>query len=138
MDDFVGSKAALLYEGKLVMFLRDDRPGLRFANLWDFPGGGRENNETPTECLLREVDEEFSIKLGPNQIVWEKEYPAVHDPSLKGHFFVANVTKEQIDKIKFGEEGQKWGLVSVEDFFSRDDIVPHFKGRLQDYLDSVE
>jgi len=138
MEDFDGVKGALFFEDKMIVFLRDDKPGLLHSNLWDFPGGGREGNETSEECLIREVDEEFSIKLDPNQIVWEKEYPAMHDSSLRGRFFVANITKEQVDGIEFGDEGQRWEFISVEDFFNHESFILPLKGRLQDYLDSLE
>ena len=44
---FHGVKAALLFGDKILVYKRDDKPGLRFANLWDMPGGGREGDETP-------------------------------------------------------------------------------------------
>ena len=47
MMDFHGVKVAVLVGDKLLMHLRDDKPGLFNANMWDFPGGGREGNETP-------------------------------------------------------------------------------------------
>ena len=134
MSNFVGVKVALLFGDKLLVFLRDDKPGLRFAGMWDFPGGGRENNETPFECIVREVDEEFSIKMKPESILWQKAFPAMHDPKLTGYFMVARITQGDIDDIKFGSEGQKWTLMAVEEFLSRDDVVPHLKERLSTYL----
>ena len=134
MNDFVGVKAALLFESKLLVFLRDNKPGLRFAGMWDFPGGGRENEETPFECLAREVDEEFSIKLKPEAVIWQKAFPAMHDPKLIGYLAVARISKEDIDGIKFGSEGQKWTLMDVQEFLDRDDVVPHLKDRLSEYL----
>lgn len=135
-EDFIGTKTALFYDTKLVTFLRDNTPGLRFANMWDFPGGGREGNETPMQCLQREVKEELGIALTEDQILWQKEYPAMHNPRLRAYFFVTRINKEQHDSIRFGTEGQRWELVSVSEFMSRDDAVPHLKTRLQDYLDS--
>lgn len=137
MDDFVGVKAALFVGEKLLVFLRDDKPGLRFAGMWDFPGGGREGDETPFECLAREVGEEFGIILRPESVLWQKEYPAMHDPTLRAYFIAARITQEDIDVIKFGSEGQKWALMDTQEFLTRDDVVPHLKGRLSDYLKEV-
>lgn len=135
MPEFTGCKIALLLEDKLVMYLRDDKPGLQFANTWDFPGGGREGEEAPFECVSREVTEEFSIRLDPSQVIWKKEHPSMRDPNARAYFFVARITLEQVTAIKFGNEGQRWELVNVDDFIFRDDIVPHLKSRFQDYLD---
>ena len=136
MNGFVGVKIALFCDNKLLVCLRDNTLGLRFANLWDFPGGGREKSETPVECAIREVNEEFAIKLVPDSIVWQKEYPAMHDSTLRAYFMVAKISQNEIDNIKFGGEGQRWKLMSIDEFLSRNDAVPHLKQRLQDYLNT--
>lgn len=38
---FDGAKLALYLGEKLAVILRDDLPGLLFADHWDLPGGGR-------------------------------------------------------------------------------------------------
>lgn len=134
---FTGSKAALIFNDQLLVFLRDDTPGLRFRNLWDFPGGGREGEESPFETLNREVQEEFGITLTERAVLWKKEYPAMHDPSERAFFFVINLTQTEIGNVVFGGEGQRWQLMPIDEFLSRNDVVPDLKGRLKDYLDSV-
>ena len=52
---FDGAKLALYVGEKLAVILRDDTPGLPFADHWDLPGGGREGEETPLGCALRPV-----------------------------------------------------------------------------------
>lgn len=134
MNDFVGVKIALFIGDKLLVYLRDNKPGLQFAGLWDFPGGGRENNETPEETAIREVYEEFSIALNHNRIIYKKEYPSMVDPKRRAYFCVAKLPKETADKIIFGNEGQSWKLMDMEEFLLRTDVVPHLKIRLSDYL----
>ncbi len=52
MEDFIGVKAALLLDDKIIVIQRDNKPGLPFANLWDLPGGAREAaDETLLACL---------------------------------------------------------------------------------------
>lgn len=137
MTDFSGVKAALLLDdNQLLIIQRDNKPGLRFAGLWDFPGGSREDNETPFECVAREVEEELDIKLIESEIIWRKTHPAMHDPNLTAYFMVVKITQDDIDSIKFGDEGQGWKLVSIDEFMNSKDVVEPLKGRLQGYLAS--
>jgi 8-oxo-dGTP diphosphatase len=71
VNAFVGVKIGLLLEDKLIVIQRDNKPGLRFAGLWDFPGGGRDGQESPFECAAREIDEELAVTLKPSSIVWQ-------------------------------------------------------------------
>jgi 8-oxo-dGTP diphosphatase len=135
--NFSGCKIALLFGDKLIMQLRDNKPGLRFANMWDFPGGGRENEETPVECAIREIQEEFGITIKPESFIWQKEYPAMHDPNLKAYFLVGQVSKKEVDSIRFGDEGQRWDFMDFDTFFESKEVVPDLKGRFKDYLDTI-
>ena len=133
--EFHGVKAALLAGDMLVMHLRDNKPGLFNANMWDFPGGGREGDETPKECAVREIEEEFGIKIDPDSFVWEKVYPAQKDPNQKAYFMVAHIPVSILDKVKL-TEGQDWQLFTQEEFFEKEDVIPALKERFQDYLDA--
>ena len=46
-------------EGKFLIAKRNK--GKHLENKWEFPGGKIEPQETPKECLLRELEEEFGI-----------------------------------------------------------------------------
>jgi 8-oxo-dGTP diphosphatase len=47
--------------GRVILQLRDDKPGLIHANLYSFFGGAVEPGETPSAAALRELSEELSI-----------------------------------------------------------------------------
>ena len=49
--------------GRLLVYLRDNKPDIPFPNHWDFFGGHVEEGETPDEGLVREVKEELGIEL---------------------------------------------------------------------------
>jgi len=49
--------------GEVLLRLRDDKPGLRFANHWDVIGGAIEPGETERLAALREVEEEIGLRL---------------------------------------------------------------------------
>jgi len=52
--------AVLERDGKILVARR--RPGLRFAGLWEFPGGKLEEAEEPARGLERELAEELGIR----------------------------------------------------------------------------
>jgi mutator protein MutT len=49
--------------GELLLYLRDNKPGIPFPQHWDLFGGHIEDGETPDEALVREVKEELNYDL---------------------------------------------------------------------------
>lgn len=117
------------------MHLRDNKPGLFNANMWDFPGGGRENAETPEQCGMREIKEEFGIVMPASAIIWQKVYRAQKDPNRKAVFMVAELNGLNVKNIQL-TEGQKWEWFDQETFFEKSDVIEALKTRFRDYLDS--
>lgn len=134
MSDFTGVKAALFYHDKLLVYQRDNKPGLRFAGMWDFFGGGREAGETPFACLCRELQEELDIVIDKDQVVFSKIFPAAHDVTIDAWFMAVDLTKEQAQNFHFGSEGQQWHWMTSEEFLAKEDAVSGMKQRLQAYL----
>lgn len=54
--------AALITESGRV-FVAKRNPAARMPGLWEFPGGKIEKDETPEQCLRRELLEEFEIDV---------------------------------------------------------------------------
>ena len=59
--------AILVNDGMLLIAKRG--PSARLPNLWDLPGGKVEPNETPRECLMRELREAFGIEATVKEYV---------------------------------------------------------------------
>jgi 8-oxo-dGTP diphosphatase len=121
--DFVGAKAALFCGDGILTYLRDDRPGLGWAGQWDLPGGGREGSETAETCLLRELDEEFGLILGPDRLVWGRVFPSIIDAARPSVFFAGRLSPEEVAAVRFGDEGQGWALMPRALWLSRPDAV---------------
>ena len=132
--DFQGAKLALFVGDALAVILRDDDPNIVLPNHWDFPGGGREGNETPLGCALRETWEELGVHIDPASVVWGKRFVR---PSGDKWFFVAHVSARVAAKITLGDEGQMWRLVSPEHYFELPNHIAQFAGRLRLYQSGV-
>ena len=118
-----------------MTILRDDKEGIPWPNMWELPGGGREGDETPFECVAREVYEELSIQLSKEDIVWSWIYPSMLDENKNSVFLVGQLTKEQFDSIVFGDEGQSYKLVSLEEFLTSDRVIPQLQERVRGYVE---
>lgn len=70
MQLFVGTKALIRYEGK-VLLLRESTEYIDGAEQgkWDVPGGRIDPNETLEEGLLREVEEETGLKVTRGELL---------------------------------------------------------------------
>src|SRR5580765_6170846 len=124
MKDFSGTKVALINNNRVLVILRDDKPGIDFPGMWDLPGGAREDGELPIEVAVREVREEVGLDLKSSRPVWQKIYPAVADPNKTAYFLVFNISDKQLKKAKLGDEGRDWKMVRFEDFLSNKNAVP--------------
>ena len=133
--DFTGCKIALICDGRILTILRGDKPTIPWPNLWELPGGGREGDESPFECVAREVYEELSIQLLKDDIVWSWIYPSMLDENKNSVFLVGKLTQEQFDSIVFGDEGQGYRLVRLEEFLASDWVVPQLQERVRDYVE---
>ena len=66
--------AAIIVMGERVLAAKR-RAGVHMAGMWEFPGGKVEADETPEQCLVRELSEEFGIETKVGRYLGEN----VHD-----------------------------------------------------------
>ena len=133
--DFQGCKIALICGDKVLTILRDDKDDIPCPNMWELPGGGREGDESPFECVAREVYEELGIHLDEDCLLWSKIYPSVIFKDKQSVFMVGQLSQDQFDSITFGDEGQAYKLMNIEEFLTSSQVVPQLLGRLRDYLE---
>ena len=138
ISDFTGCKIALFCGDKLLTILRDDKSNIPYPNIWELPGGGREGDESPFECAVREVYEELGIHLTEDCLLWSKVYPSMLFEGKESVFLVGKLTQEQFDSIVFGDEGQGYRMMSTDEFLGSDKVVPQLQERVRDYLEEVK
>jgi len=130
---FSGAKLALFIGPDLLVIRRDDRPDIPYPDFWDLPGGGREGEETPEACVLRETGEEVDIWLRQEQLVWATCYER---PRGTVWFFAAHLGPEAEASVHLGSEGQGWRLMPPETYCDHPQAVPHFPHQIRQYLNA--
>ena len=68
--------AVIEKDGRILIAKR--KKGWRFAGKWEFPGGKIEPNETPEECLRRELREELGIETEIGEFFCVSTYAYPH------------------------------------------------------------
>lgn len=132
--DFIGTKLLLIHGDRLLTCLRDDFAHIPFPAHWDLPGGGREGNETPMECGLRELHEEFGIAI-PARRLSVHRFPSVQCPERCAYMLQGPITPDEIAAIRFGDEGQAWRMMPIAEFLAHPRAVPAFRTRVRNLLD---
>jgi len=72
------------HQGKVLLIKRTKDP---WKNLWGFPGGHVNKNETPRQAVIREVREETGLAVTPGKKPVEVFLYPVLDHCHKSHLF---------------------------------------------------
>lgn len=134
---FGGTKIALICADAVVAYLRDDKEGIPFPGLWDLPGGGREGDEDPLGCALRETLEEFGLEISRDSVLSLLKYDGASPEALATYFCPARIELHELAKIRFGGEGERWLLMKTWDFVQSSAAVPVLQQRLVQHLEFV-
>jgi 8-oxo-dGTP diphosphatase len=135
MDTIVGCSLVIYDENNNVLIAQRSRIKHRFPLLWETVGGTLEGEETPEECIRREVKEELNCKINdlklfkvyiinsddryvlitftgqisgniqPNVEIEKVEW--VNEDSIHNYNFMGNCKEKILDFYKFASEGDK-------------------------------
>lgn len=97
---------------KVLMQLRDHKPGIIFPGQWGFFSGSIEKGETPEESAKRELLEELNYK--PK--VLNKLCADIYPNNIIIHFYFFPLTSQNKIILK---EGADFALVSLEEVLSK-------------------
>ncbi|MFW2544116.1 NUDIX domain-containing protein [Primorskyibacter sp. 2E107] len=128
---FTGAKLMLFAGSRVIVLRRDRKPGLVWPGCLDFPGGGREEGETPEACALRETREELGLTV-PSEALRLAHLRVAENG--RHWFFAAHLQDRIVQDVRFGDEGTGWGAMEPEAFVADRLAIPHFRAILRAYL----
>lgn len=120
-----GVMSFLVWDSKLHLILRDDKPDIAFPNTWCPVTGGVEEGESFLEAMRRELLEEIGVI---------PSYLKILGVSTRGNcFFFGRLNDREVARIVLGE-GQRYDFFTFEQFRNLD-IGGAFRIYLDHYSD---
>jgi len=114
-------------DGRYVMQLRDDKPGIFYPGHFGLFGGAIEGDETFEQAAVRELEEELSLHL-PGRLTFLTRMTLGFEPigqkSVERVFYTAQLSEDEIVGIRVGE-GQGYDLVAAEPLLLQRRVVPY-------------
>jgi len=106
--------------GRDGKYLISQRKGGTFDGKWEFPGGCVENDETPEQCLRRELEEELEI----DSVIGDFFAESVHDYGHKKvritSYFVKHFSGKILPKVHYEHRWVSPNEIRNYDFIEAD------------------
>lgn len=128
-----GAKAFVIYNKKLLLILRDNKPNIPSPNKWSLPGGAIEKNESPLKAIKRELKEEINIV--PKNIIYLGKQ--VYKDGSEVYRYLSKITKDEFQHIKLGDEGQKLEFFNLNEI-NQLDLAGYLKEYFFEYKDQIK
>ena len=88
-------------DGKVLIQKRDWKRGIAYPGRWAIPGGGKEENESPEQAVIREIKEETGVEISFKSLQKIMDFPY----SYKGvqyinRFFLCRIGDIQVYSLE--------------------------------------
>ncbi len=107
----------LIKDNKILLQLRDNKPGISYPGFWGLIGGHIDDNENPIDAIKREVMEEINYKIKGITFVSKLIHPEnIHCHEHEIYLFKGNLDIN-LDQIKL-TEGEKVQLFHYKELIN--------------------
>ena len=116
----------VLDDGRYLMQLRDDKPGIFYPDHWGLFGGAIEEGEDGEQALRRELREELDHEADAVSYFTRMDFAFESlgaKPSIR-LFYVVEMPASQIGRLTLGE-GRQMGALSPDEILLEKRVVPY-------------
>ena len=133
------SVGAIIYdsEGKLLLQKRDLKQSIYFPGLWGVFGGVCDENESPSDAIIREIFEELRVSIAPPKLFTYVEINSLDMGSelRKRHFYEIYFSEEMKRDIAL-QEGADFAFFNPSQLPAVTKIVPFDLGAVTLFVHS--
>lgn len=102
---------SVITRDKKVLLIKRSLESKFFPDMWDFPGGKREKEELAEEAVVRETEEETSLKIVVDKLIAEYNYT---EQEHNIHFSIFSV-KRFDEEVKLSKDHVDFAWVEEKD-----------------------
>lgn len=128
LNSFRDAAAAIiaLDDGRYLMQLRDDKPGIFYPDHWGLFGGAMEEGESGEQALRRELREELDHEAGPVSFFTRMDFgfeTLGAKPSVR-LFYVVEMKSSDVERLTLGE-GRSMSALTAREILLEKRVVPY-------------
>jgi len=127
-DSFCDAAAAILLldDGRYLMQLRDDKPGIFYPDHWGLFGGGVEEGESSQDALHRELQEELSYDFDSIRYFTKMDFcfESIGAKNVVREFYEVPLKSDVLSDLHLGE-GRALKAMSASELLLERRVVPY-------------
>jgi 8-oxo-dGTP pyrophosphatase MutT (NUDIX family) len=114
----------VLDDGRYLLQLRDQKPGIFYPGHWGLFGGAIDANETPEMALHRELREEIGLEVDEARPLTELSFTFGRHGRIQRYFYEVPIRAEILPKLRL-REGAEMRAFAASDILTRPRVVPY-------------
>jgi 8-oxo-dGTP pyrophosphatase MutT (NUDIX family) len=114
----------VLDDGRYLLQLRDQKPGIFYPGHWGLFGGAIDVNETPGMALVRELREEIGLEIAEARPLTEFSFTFGRHGRIQRYFYEVSIRAEILPELRL-REGAEMRAFSASDILTRPRVVPY-------------
>jgi 8-oxo-dGTP pyrophosphatase MutT (NUDIX family) len=123
-DRHVAAAVLVAEDGRYLMQLRDERPGLHLSGHWGLFGGSLEPGETPEAALRREIREELAHEVSGLQPLLVSQHAIGPVRGVyRMHYFAVPFRLAELDRM-VQSEGAGKALMTIAEIQRLERVAP--------------
>ena len=114
----------VLDDGRYLLQLRDQKPGIFYPGHWGLFGGAIDANETPVMALARELREEIGLEVNHPRLLTNFSFTFGRYGRIQRHFYEVAIRANILSELQL-REGAEMRAFSGSDILTRSRVVPY-------------